>query len=61
LWTSPVQGDTRSLLRLVSCGLRSKARDIAYLGGGGGSEDGVVGGRLSDPVRSLGNTSKVDS
>jgi hypothetical protein len=61
LWTSPVQGDTGSLLRYVSWGLRSKARDIADLGGGGGSEDRVVGGRLSDPVRGLGDTSKVDS
>jgi hypothetical protein len=61
LWASPKSGDTRSLLRLVSFGLQSKARGIAYLGGGGGSEDGIVGGRLSDPVGGLGNTSKVDS
>lgn len=53
--------DTRSLLGLVSWGQWSEERNTAYLGGGGGSEDGIVGGRLSDPVRSLGNTSKVDS
>ena len=41
--------------------LRQGMAISAYLGGGGGSEYGIVGGRLSDPVRGLGNTGKVDS
>lgn len=41
--------------------LRQGMAISAYLGGGGGSENGIVGGRLSNPVRGLGNTGKVDS
>jgi hypothetical protein len=45
----------------VLLALRWFASRAAYLGGGRGSEDGIVRGRLSDPVRGLGDAGEVDS